>query len=197
MPLLLLKDLPRYECLLEGAKEFPELDPSACEAFLHLLRTSDEVFSVSERNLINHNISHGRFSVLMLLWNPAQRRGEPAAPLECLQAGPRTPAELAGAAGVTRATMTGLVDTLERDGFVRREPDPNDRRMMSVRLTPKAEIFLREMLPAHFQIMAKVMAPLSESERKTLVRLLTKVLLSATELGSAQTGPAVGGHSAT
>ena len=36
MPYLLLKDLPRYECLLEAAKEFPDLDPSAAEAFLHL-----------------------------------------------------------------------------------------------------------------------------------------------------------------
>src|SRR5947209_3818186 len=115
MPLLLLKDLPRYECLLEGAKEFPELDPSACEAFLHVLRTGDEVFSVAERNLAAHNISQGRFGVLMLLWGSSQRRaasnGGPCGP------SPRTPAELADAAGVTRATMTGLVDTLERDGL--------------------------------------------------------------------------------
>ncbi len=38
-------------------------------------------------------------------------------------------------AGVTRATMTGLIDTLERDGLVMREPDPVDRRMMFVQLT--------------------------------------------------------------
>jgi len=46
MPHLMLKDLPRYECLLEGAKKFPELDPSACEAYLNLLRTGDDVVSV-------------------------------------------------------------------------------------------------------------------------------------------------------
>ena len=46
MPLLLLKDLPRYECLLEAAREFPALDPSATEAFLHLLRCGDEAFRV-------------------------------------------------------------------------------------------------------------------------------------------------------
>jgi DNA-binding MarR family transcriptional regulator len=137
MPLLLLKDLPRYECLLEGAKEFPDLDPSACEVFLHLLRTGDEAFRVAEPNLIEHNISQGRFSVLMLLWNPAHRR-QLADGAACDE-GPHSPAELAEAAGVTRATMTGLIDTLERDGLVRREPDPLDRRMMSVRLTAKAE----------------------------------------------------------
>ena len=194
MPLLLLKDLPRYVCLLEGSKVFPELDPSACEAYLHLLRAGDEVFSVTERNLAEHTISQGRFSVLMLLWNSTQRRtsaGEAVEP--CRPAGPRTPAELADAAGVTRATMTGLIDTLERDGLVRREPDPDDRRMMSVRLTPKAEDFVAALLPAHFRIMARLMAPLSETERKTLVSLLTKILQSASELTS--TPPALSAKS--
>lgn len=188
MPLLLLKDLPRYECIIAGSKIFPDLDPTACEVFLHLLRAGDEVFGVVERNLTEHNISQGRFSVLMLLWNPAQRRTEaPAGGTcagTCASNSPRTPAELAEAAGVTRATMTGLIDTLERDGLVRREPDPDDRRMMSVRLTPKAEKFLIDLLPAHFQIMACLMASLSESERRTLVQLLTKILQTASELGA-------------
>lgn len=181
MPLLLLKDLPRYECLLESAKNFPELDPSACEAYLHLLRTSDEVFGVSERYLSENNISQGRFSVLMLLWKGGQRSEDLAVERSCGTA-PRTPAELADAAGVTRATMTGLIDTLERDGLVRREPDPVDRRMMSVRLTTKAESYLRHILPGHFQTMARLMAPLSEGDRKTLVRLLTKILQNASEI---------------
>jgi DNA-binding MarR family transcriptional regulator len=188
MPLLLLKDLPRYECLLEGAKEFPDLDPSACEAFLHLLRAGDEVFAVSEKHLAEHHISHGRFGVLMLLWKAGQRHVESKADPVCSPT-PRTPAELADAAGVTRATMTGLIDTLERDGLVRREPDPDDRRMMSVRLTPKAEAYLQQMLPGHFQTMAKLMAPLTETERKTLVRLLTKVLQRASEISSPSSSP--------
>jgi DNA-binding MarR family transcriptional regulator len=190
MPLLLLKDLPRYECLLEGAKEFPDLDPSACEAFLHLLRTSDEVFSLVEKDLAVHGISHGRFGVLMLLWNPAQRRIDAAQADGDCPSGPRTPAELADAAGVTRATMTGLIDTLERDGLVRREPDPTDRRMMSVLLTEKAERFLVGISPDHFKLMTRIMAPLSESERKTLVRLLTKVLENASEIAVPATEPA-------
>lgn len=190
MPLLLLKDLPRYECLLESAKEFPDLDPSAAEAYLHLLRAGDDAFGVSERNLDEHGISQGRFCVLMLLWRSvhppvATLLGAAGAP-----DGPRTPAELAVGANVTRATMTGLIDTLERDGFVKREPDPDDRRMMSVRLTPKADKFLREFLPGHFRTTAKLMGVLSEAERKTLVRLLTKISAQAAAMGSVPSAPA-------
>jgi DNA-binding MarR family transcriptional regulator len=172
MPHLMLKDLPRYECLLEAAREFPDMDPSACEVFLNLLRTADDVFDVIEANFSNHRLSQGRFGVLMLLWRPAAKSGSDG---DCACNAPRTPADLADAAGVTRATMTGLIDTLERDGLVKRGVDPADRRMQQVSLTPKGNEVLRAMLPSHFQIMSSVMASLKENERDALVKLLTKI----------------------
>jgi DNA-binding MarR family transcriptional regulator len=183
MPHLMLKDLPRYECLLEASREFPELDPTAAEAYLHLLRTADDVFALSESKLAAHGISQGRFGVLMLLWRSSEpRTGD--LPITQPPCGPRTPAELADSAGVTRATMTGLIDTLERDGYVVREPDPSDRRMLLVRLTRKAENFLAKFLPIHFRGASEVMGALSESERKTLVRLLSKIQQNVAALPS-------------
>ncbi len=173
MPLLMLNDLPRYENLLEASREFPDLDPSATEAFLHLLRSGDEAFRVVEAHLASHSMSQGRFSVLISLWRTCRQS----------QGGGQTlsPAELAERTGVTRATITGLVDTLERDGLVTRTPDLDDRRMTSVRLTPKGEQLLREILPPHFQRMAWLMEPLDEGERRTMVRLLGKITQRAAE----------------
>jgi len=194
MPFLMIKNLPRYECLLEAAKKFPDLDPWACAVYLHLLRAGDEVFKVAERNLVRHNITPGRFAVLMLLWDRAHDGGGPGscAGAGCAAAGPRTPAELAEAASVTRATMTGLIDTLERDGFVKRVPDPEDRRMMSVTLTAKAERFLTGMLPGHFQLMAALARTLSERERQTLVTLLNKIIEQAAAMAGAGRPAAAG-----
>jgi DNA-binding MarR family transcriptional regulator len=175
VPYLLLKDLPRYECLLEAAKEFPDLDPSACETFLHLLRGGDEGARVVETNLARHNITQGRFSVLMILLN---RCGG--------NSGSLGPAELADAAGVSRATMTGLIDTLERDGLVTRAPDLVDRRMMLVRLTAKGRALLEEILPDHFKRMSWLMSPLSEFERQTLVQLLNKLHQQAAKFPDSQ-----------
>jgi DNA-binding MarR family transcriptional regulator len=180
----MIKDLPRYECLLAASREIPELDPSAVEAVLHLLRAGDDVFGVVERGLAEREISPGRFSVLMLLWRRRFKGGEP-----------HTPATLAEAAGVTRATMTGLIDTLERDEWVRREPDTSDRRMQLVRLTSKGDAFLRQMLPDHFQRIAALMQPLSEAERALLVRLLGKLsgqVASLAETEQRQSLPAAG-----
>jgi DNA-binding MarR family transcriptional regulator len=171
MPRLLPKHLPRYECLLEAAKAFPDLDPSACEAFLHLLRAGDVAFQLGEDYFAGHNITPGRFAVLMLLLQKTK---------DCPQ--PSTPAELAEMCGVTRATMTGLVDTLERDGLVRREADTHDRRMMSVHLTPKGHAQMSAILPGHFKRIAALMQPLSTVERRTLAQLLGKILQQSTHL---------------
>jgi DNA-binding MarR family transcriptional regulator len=168
MAFLILKNLPRYECMLEASKLFPDLDPSACEAFLHLLRVGDEAYKAVELHLAEHHLSKGRFVVLMLLYD--KLKGCPH---------PRTPAELADLSQVTRATMTGLIDTLERDGLVTREPDRADRRMMTVTLTEKGRRLIEAILPVHFRRMAALMQPLDESERKTLVQLLRRVLQQA------------------
>ncbi|AUG76043.1 MarR family transcriptional regulator [Kitasatospora sp. MMS16-BH015] len=50
--------------------------------------------------------------------------------------------ELARAGGVSSRNVTGLVDTLERDGLVRREPDPHDRRSVRVVATPAGTAWL-------------------------------------------------------
>lgn len=190
MPSLLLKDLPRFECLLEYSRHNPDLDPSAMVAYLHLLRASDIAFAAADRNFAGFDLSHGRFGVLMLLWRKEQGKQGPCAGADDLG---RTPADLAASAGVSRATMTGLIDTLERDGLVTRQPDEQDRRMMLVKLTDQGRARLSRLFPIHFQTVAELMSPLSESERQTLVDLLSRIRdprPSATEAAPAPVFPA-------
>lgn len=49
--------------------------------------------------------------------------------------GPLTLGELASAEGVRSATMTGIVNGLERDGLVRRRPHGSDRRAVNIETT--------------------------------------------------------------
>ena len=187
MPLLMLKDLPRYECLLEAAREFPDLAPTATEVFLHLLRAGDEACRIVDSDLAQHDLSQGGFGVLMALWGNCRRA-------TCASARALSPAELAERTGVTRATITGLVDTLERAGLVTRKPHHDDRRMLSVDLTPRGERLLVEVLPGHFRRMAWLMEPLSERERKVFVGLLSKVMQRAGEEPAADIRAGAGGR---
>lgn len=157
----MLRDLPQYECLLSAAIRYPSLDPGAADVFLNLLRTGDLVAEAESAFLMRRGVSHGRFTVLMLLNRcPAE---------------PSTPAELADAAGVTRATMTGLMDTLEKDNLLAREADSSDRRAVRVRMTPKGQDFIDDLLPDYFRCVSAIMQPLADGERKQLVVLLQKV----------------------
>jgi DNA-binding MarR family transcriptional regulator len=60
-----------------------------------------------------------------------------ATDLECLdlitRLGPLSPSALARRAGLHPATMTGILDRLERGGWVARDRDPADRRGVTVR----------------------------------------------------------------
>jgi DNA-binding MarR family transcriptional regulator len=67
--------------------------------------------------------------------------GVPAARLSALSVlvfgGPRTLGELAAAEQVRPPTMTRIVQALEEDGLVRRDPDPHDGRVARIRATAK------------------------------------------------------------
>lgn len=134
---------------------------------------------VMNTHLAAHSITQGRFLVLMLLMDKG---------VDCPR--PTTPGELADMASVSRATITGLLDTLERDALVRREPHPDDRRQMSIHLTPKAQTLMQEILPGHFRLINQLMGSLSDNERRTLVRLLAKVSAQAAAVAPGHAVPA-------
>lgn len=103
------------------------------------------------------------------------------------------PSAMADRAGVTRGTITGLLDGLERDGFVRRAPDPEDRRALLVHLTEAGKGRVQTLLGEHAQWIDGLFASFSAAERRQLSRLLVK-LWSATGDGRTKPGPYLEGR---
>jgi DNA-binding MarR family transcriptional regulator len=169
-PITVLKSLPKYEVFLEESKRCPELDASACYVFLQLLRTGEDLIAMDELILSSLGTRHGRFVLLMLL----HKHGP----------GEMTPAELADKTCVTRATISGLLDGLEKDGLVERRPDPEDRRLIRLFLTPAGNQLLQKARPTYCEWFANVIAPLTEDERKQLVNILQKLQQRLAELGA-------------
>ena len=160
--LLLLRDLPRYEMLQDKAKRYPDLDAGAVEATLVLLRVASDVLEGMGAHFARNGTSQGRYLVLMML-------DRPCAPTGML------PSEIAEKLGVTRATVTGLLDGLERDDLISREMHREDRRAVCIQLTSKGREFLAHLLPDHYRRIAGLMAHLDGDERRQLVALLAKV----------------------
>jgi DNA-binding MarR family transcriptional regulator len=94
--------------------------------------------------------------------------GVPAARLSALSVlvfgGPRTLGELAAAEQVRPPTMTRIVQALERDGLVRRDDDPNDRRVARIRATAKGRRVMLRGRERRIANLAELLSRLSQQE---------------------------------
>ncbi len=89
--------------------------------------------------------------------------------------GEELPSQLAEHLGVTRATVTGLIDTLERDGLVSRRSSSEDGRQRSVILTEKGAKKLHDMAPEHFARLEAMVGLLNIEDRSVFLDLLGRV----------------------
>ena len=99
--------------------------------------------------------------------------------------------EVGARLGVTPRNVTKLVDGLEQEGLLTREPHPHDRRVTLLRLTEKGRRVSRESMGANFAAAAQLYERLTPTERRNLASILGKLLdaLRATEPGAASEGP--------
>jgi DNA-binding MarR family transcriptional regulator len=74
---------------------------------------------------------------------------------------------------ITTGTMTTVLDTLERNGYIRRLADPDDRRRVLVDITPTAQTVLDQMLPEVQQLAKAIMGVLDDDALHGLLETLT------------------------
>jgi DNA-binding MarR family transcriptional regulator len=159
--MLYLRDIPKYEAIRARARRYPDIDPAAVEAFLIWQRVAGDAMIAVQTYLGRHGMSQGRFTVMAVL-NRDPEKG-------------LSPSDLAEKCGVTRATMTGLLDGLERDKLAKRDHHGGDRRMTQVRLTADGIKFLDSLMPHYYKRLAKLMGNLTEVEKKTLEEMMAKI----------------------
>lgn len=170
--------VPDSVMLQRLSRQIPDLDSDDVLAAALLRRVAGELTSLLEASLHEHGLSEGRLRILAWLLD----MGEPVAH-----------SQLAEATGVTKGTVTGLINGLEGDGLVRRTPARDDRRVSLVELTPAGARVMKEVLPGHLQRLAELLQGVTKTERRTLVSLLRKLsagLCSPPPSASAERGGA-------
>lgn len=73
------------------------------------------------------------------------------------------------------ATVKGVVDRLVREGLVETAPDPDDKRRLTVALSPAGRDLFRAQLAAAAGVSQATLAPLSADEQATLLALLARL----------------------
>jgi len=101
-----------------------------------------------------------------------------------------TQSELAETLEIEKPTLGRLIDRLEAKGWVRREPDANDRRAWRVYLTDEAEPAMKTMRTIAGEVRRDALAGLSAAERERFVDTLLaiKANLIGLENGTARNG---------
>ena len=148
---------------LERHKELvPEINPAAVIAMLRIKTVSEEIQdSILDVLQQTYHLSEGKFCALIVL----HQRGEKG----------MAPSELAEKVGVTRATISNMLQRMERDGLVDIRPAEQDGRGKIVKLTQAGCDFMEGILPDHYLRVSKLMEKLTEAEQKELIMLLEKL----------------------
>jgi DNA-binding MarR family transcriptional regulator len=124
------------------------------------VRTGERLLAGIDQALRHHRLSRAGREALAVLDGAGQ---------------PLSPTAIAERLIVTTASVTSLLDTLERRGLVERRPDPTDRRRLLIVITHDGKAVVDQFLPEVVALQTAALATLTEAQRRPLVELLTIV----------------------
>jgi DNA-binding MarR family transcriptional regulator len=94
--------------------------------------------------------------------------------------------DLSSALGVTPRNVTTIVDGLEREGLLARQPDPGDRRAILLELTEKGRAQVEQVHGLQHNLAEHMFSTLNPDERCTLFALLTRLARRAQQATSSR-----------
>jgi DNA-binding MarR family transcriptional regulator len=122
------------------------------------MRVGSDYLEFLDALLSKHDLLHGRWITLILLMREPDRAALPSV--------------LAEKQGVSRATMSGLLEGLEADGLIERVSDEADARRSLAKLTRRGVSRLDKVMPVYYRAVSGLMSAYSNSQRKQLLELL-------------------------
>lgn len=131
----------------------------ALSAYINLIRASDSIAAKASAQIESSGITLGQFAVLEALHH----------------LGPMCQHTLAKKLLRSGGNITLVVDNLEKRGWVRRERQKDDRRMVQIHLTPKGARLIAKVFPEHAAAITKIMNELTEQEQEELRRIAGKL----------------------
>lgn len=132
---------------------------SALDLWERLSKAYDKVRKVQSKQMFEQKLTTPQFGVLEILH----------------KMGPVPLKRISEEMMVTGANITCVVDNLEKEGFVKRIPSKEDRRVIHADLTAQGRVKIESILPAYADSMVAVIGSLSDHEQKELTRLLNKL----------------------
>jgi MarR family 2-MHQ and catechol resistance regulon transcriptional repressor len=129
------------------------------DTFIKLTRCANSVLGELSTRQTTGDLTASQFAVLEALYH----------------IGSMTQGEVSSKLLKSTSNLTTVIDNLERDGYVRRERDAEDRRVIHVHLTEAGTSKIEAVLPNHVGALVEIFSVLSASEQETLGELCKKL----------------------
>jgi len=153
-------------------KQWPGAESSATEVIINLGRAGEKVGTLVAQTVRPYGIPSTTALIVLEVLAGADTA--------------LTPSELADRSFVTRPTLSGVFDTLQRRGLIERTADTHDKRSARLSITPAGRDVLERALTELHQAETRWCRDLSAAQRTALVRALA---LIPNEDGTAEEGP--------
>jgi DNA-binding MarR family transcriptional regulator len=148
-----------------AAERQSDIDGAAQRMILLLNRVSNVVtYDLESAVHRPHGWTWSAFRLLNVLW----------------LAGPTEGKRIAEMSGMSRAAISSLANTLEKQGMIAREPAPHDGRAVMLRLTAQGEAALAEAYREHNARERQWADALTPDEQQVFIALLGKLAAHAT-----------------
>lgn len=168
MAKLFLQELPSHEELQNSISRMHEgSDPWILYSNLQFLKVATELENQFDSFLAPHGLSSGRFTLLYIL------NDNPAGII---------PSELSNRVGVTQATISGLINSMEKAELVKREMHEKDGRSFVIKLTDKGQALIRDLIPQWVPKVSNFWGQFSAEERPLISGILEKMMKHASGL---------------
>jgi MarR family 2-MHQ and catechol resistance regulon transcriptional repressor len=131
----------------------------ALNAYINLIRASDSLLGRLTAQLESQGLTTGQFGVMEALFH----------------LGPMCQKTLGEKLLRSGGNITLIVDNLEKHKWVRRERQKKDRRMITIRLTPRGQKLIAKVMPPHAEMIVKEMDRLTPAEQEELRRICRKL----------------------
>ncbi len=151
---LMVKLAPDFE------ERYPDSSTKATESAMNLVRTADLLEKQIAGLLQPFDLSPATGLVLSILADSIV---------------PMSPNKIADRLIISRASVTSLLDSLEKRGYVRRQPHASDRRMLSIEITELGRRVAAEFRPIVHQHQKVWLSILTGEEQEQLVIMLHRL----------------------
>jgi DNA-binding MarR family transcriptional regulator len=157
------------------AAEYPDADITCTEAYASLVRTGQALLGEIERSIwLTARIPHPAATALAVIDGADE---------------PLTPSQVSDRVLVASATTTATLDLLEHHGWIRRVPNPADRRSTLIEITPDGRATADQLLPGIRTVEKSILSALTTGERAQLLDMLAKILARTAEVATGQPEP--------